>query len=58
MRYYLQYMDKYFPILKARYKAALMNNDEEKVNKIEKEVENNPSLTEKQKQDILRQIKE
>lgn len=58
MRYYLQYMDKYFPILKARFKMARMNHNEEKMELIIKEVENNPSLTDKQKQDILRQIKE
>lgn len=57
MRYYLQYMEKYFPILKVRYKATIQQDNKQKQEKILNEVKNNKFLTDKQREDILRQIK-
>ena len=57
MRYYLQYMEKYFPILKVRYKATIQQDNKQKQEKILNEIKNNKFLTDKQKEDILRQIK-
>lgn len=56
MRYYLQYMEKYFPILKARYKATVQQDNKQKQEKILNEIKNNKFLTDKQKEDILRQL--
>lgn len=57
MRYYLQYMEKYFPILKVRYKATIQQDNKQKQEKILNEIKNNKFLTDKQREDILRQIK-
>ena len=58
MRYYLQYMEKYFPILKARYKATIQQDNKQKQEKILKEVKNNKFLTDKQKEIILKQLED
>lgn len=56
MRYYLQYMEKYFPILKVRYKATIQQDNKQKQEKILNEIKDNKFLTDKQKEDILRQL--
>lgn len=56
MRYYLQYMEKYFPILKIRYKATIQQDNKQKQEKILNEIKDNKFLTDKQKEDILRQL--
>lgn len=58
MRYYLQYMEKYFPILKVRYKATIQQDNKQKQEKILNEIKNNKFLTDKQKEDILRQLED
>lgn len=56
MRYYLQYMEKYFPILKIRYKSTIQQDNKQKQEKILNEIKDNKFLTDKQKEDILRQL--
>lgn len=58
MRYYLQYMEKYFPILKIRYKATIQQDNKQKQEKILNEIKNNKFLTDKQKENILRQLED
>lgn len=57
MRYYLIYMDKYYPYLKCKYKNAIQVNNVAKEIQIIYEVQHNRNLTEKQKGDIIRQLK-
>ena len=56
MRYYVQHMEKYFPILKVRYKATIQQDNKQKQEKILNEIKDNKFLTDKQKEDILRQL--
>lgn len=57
MRYYLIYMERYFPQLKIKYKNTIERKDIITALKVINEVHNNRFLTSKQKDSILNQLK-